>query len=244
MKKLMAVALTGFAVLSAAADDERVDRLWNWSPLGVGIAAPVQLPFTDTDIYGLRFGGFFGWSRDVFGIDAGVVGLNNGDLGGVQAGVFNWSSMDVYGIQLGALANVVNGTFDGIQFGTFNLVFTEPACGIQVGGVLNYDVALKGVQFAAINWESTYFSGWQIGGLANVVKEDCAGFSAGGLNYMNRFAGFQLGGVNLAEECVGLQLGLFNGANKLVGVQIGLLNLVGVDPLLNIPVLPIANASF
>ena len=50
--------------------------------------------------------------------------------------------------------------------------------------------------------------------------------------------------MNVADECVGLQIGVFNGVNKLSGLQIGVLNLICVDPLLNVPVLPVANASF
>lgn len=244
MKKLMAAALIGLAAFAAVAEDERVERSWRWSPLGVGIAAPIQLPFTDTDIYGLRFGGFFGWNRDVYGIDFGVVGKNDGEFAGVQANAFNWSAKGVSGIQFGALANVDHGNFHGVQLGTFNLVFAEPACGIQLGGVLNYNVSFSGVQAGLLNWETTNFAGWQIGGLANLVKEDGQGFSVGGFNCMNRFVGLELGAVNLAEEITGVQIGLFNGADKLSGVQIGLLNLVCVEPLFNVPVMPFVNASF
>ena len=244
MKKLMTVAFAVFAVCAAVAEDERIERSWGWSPLGIGIAAPIQLPFTDTDIYGLRLGGFLGRNRNVYGLDVGVVEMNSGEFAGIQSSAFSWSTRDFCGIQLGGLANVVHGGFHGIQLGSFNLVFAEPTCGIQLGGVLNFNVSVEGVQFGPINWETTNFAGWQVGGLANVVKEDCTGFSVGGLNYMNRFVGFQLGGVNLAEECVGLQLGVFNGANKLSGLQIGLLNLVCTEPLFNIPVMPVVNASF
>jgi hypothetical protein len=244
MKKLMTVAFLGLAALAACAEDGKVDRSWRWSPLGVGIAAPIQLPFTDTDIYGLRVGGIFGWNRNVYGLDTGVVSLNNGEFSGIQGSVFNWSSSDVYGIQAGALANVVHGSFYGIQVGTFNLVYVEPTCGIQIGGLFNYNGAFSGIQLAVLNWESTYFNGWQIGGFANVVKEDSAGFALGAVNYHNKIVGFQCGAVNVAEECTGLQLGLFNGANKISGVQIGVLNLICTEPLFSVPVMPVVNASF
>ena len=198
MKKLMSVVFLALTAFAAVAEEGRVERSWKWSPLGVGIAAPIQLPFTDTDIYGLRFGGLLGVNRNVYGIDAGLVEVSGGEF-----------------------------------------------CGIQLGGLLNYNVTLEGVQLGGLlNWQTSNFAGVQIGGLANIVKEDGVGFSVGGLNLMNRFVGVELGGVNLAEECVGLQLGIFNGANKLSGVQIGLLNLVCTDPLFNIPVMPVVNASF
>ena len=244
MKKLMTAALIGFAAFAAVAEDGMVDRPWAWSPLGVGIAAPIQLPLMSTDIYGLRLGGFFSRNYNVYGIDLGVVGMNNGDMDGIQANVFNWSSRDVTGIQIGALANVVHGSFGGIQLGAFNMVYTEPTLGIQLGGILNYDISFAGIQFGALNWDTTYFYGWQAAGLANVVREDAVGFAVAPINCMNRFVGFQLGAVNVADECVGLQIGVFNGVNKLSGLQIGVLNLICADPLLNVPVLPVANASF
>ena len=244
MKKLMTVAFIAFAACAAVAEDDRIDRPWGWSPLGVGVAAPIQLPFTDTDIYGLRFGGVFGRNRNVYGVDAGLVEMGGGDFAGIQASAFGWTARDAYGLQCAALANVVNGDFHGIQVGSFNFVFAEPACGIQVGGILNFNASFEGVQLGLLNWETSAFAGWQVGGLANVVKEDAAGFSVGALNFMNRFVGFQLGAVNLAEECTGLQLGVFNGVNKLSGLQIGVINLVCADPLLSVPVLPVANASF
>lgn len=245
MKKLMSVAFLALTAFAAVADEGRVERSWKWSPLGVGIAAPIQLPFTDTDIYGLRFGGLLGVNRHVYGIDAGLVEVSGGEFCGIQASVFSWTTSDAGGIQVGALANVVQRSFCGLQVSPFNLVFAEPTCGVQVGGLFNYNVAFEGVQFGGLlNWETSNFAGWQVGGLANIVKEDGVGFSVGGLNLMNRYVGFELGCVNLAEECVGLQLGLFNGANKLTGVQIGLLNLVCNEPLFNIPVMPVVNASF
>jgi len=244
MKKLMTVAIVALAACAAVAEDDRIERSWSWSPLGVGIAAPIQLPFTDTDIYGLRFGGVFGRNRNVYGIDAGIVEMSGGDFAGIQASAFSWSARDVGGLQFSAIANVVHGDFHGIQFGAFNIVFAEPTCGIQLGGVLNYNASMEGVQLALLNWETSAFAGWQVGGLANVVKEDAAGFSVGAINYMNRFVGFQLGAVNLAEECTGLQLGVFNAADSLSGLQIGVLNLVCAEPLFNVPVMPVVNASF
>ncbi|MBQ0031449.1 MAG: hypothetical protein KBT68_01465, partial [bacterium] len=63
--KAMAIALAvglGFNGLTNAED-----RAWAWSPLGIGIAAPIQLPFVESDVYGIRIGGLFGYNHDVYG---------------------------------------------------------------------------------------------------------------------------------------------------------------------------------
>ena len=244
MRKLMSVALVGLAAFAAVADEGRVDRSWEWSPLGVGIAAPLQLPFTDSSVYGLRFGGFFGRNYDVYGLDAGVGEMTEGEFAGIQASGFNWSSRSVYAVQFGGVANVVHGSFYGVQLGSVNLVFAEPFYGVQVGAIYNGNVSLGGIQLGTVNVDSSYFGGLQAGVLANVVKEDAEGLSVAVVNFMNRFTGLELGFVNAAEECTGVQIGAFNAADRLTGMQFGLLNLVCNDPLLNVPVMPVVNASF
>ena len=64
MKKstmMMAVALAIGLGVSAKAEE----RSWAWSPIGIGLAAPIQLPPVMSDVYGLRLGGFFGYHHDV-----------------------------------------------------------------------------------------------------------------------------------------------------------------------------------
>ena len=80
MKKSTVALVIGLAAgigfnTAARADD----RAWAWSPLGIGIAAPIQLPFMDSDIYGIRIGGLFGYNNDVYGIDAGVAEVCEGN---------------------------------------------------------------------------------------------------------------------------------------------------------------------
>ena len=72
--KAMAVALAvAFGLNGLANAAERTDeRSWKWSPLGIGLAAPVQLPFIESDVHGLRMGGLFGYNHDVYGLDVGV----------------------------------------------------------------------------------------------------------------------------------------------------------------------------
>ena len=87
MKKSITVAAAAMSVAFCLTTSVRADeRAWAWSPLGIGIAAPIQLPFMSTDIYGLRFGGIFGCNNDMFGLDAGLVEMSRGSVAGIQIG--------------------------------------------------------------------------------------------------------------------------------------------------------------
>ena len=81
MKKSVAVLLTGLVVgLGFVNASNADDRAWAWSPVGIGLAAPIQLPYMTTDVYGLRLGGFFGANNDVYGLDLGVAEYSAGDF--------------------------------------------------------------------------------------------------------------------------------------------------------------------
>lgn len=239
MKKCMVAALIGMAVgLGLARNAQAEERAWNWSPLGVGLAAPIQLPFTESDVYGLRLGGFFGNNNDVYGLDFGVAELCAGDFIGLQGSLFSWTEGRVRGVQLAALANVVNGNAAGVQLACVNTVWGE-AKGLQLG-VVNYDAAFAGVQFGLLDWNNSSSYGAQFG-VANANQDEFVGWSVAPVNYSLRYKGCQLGCVNSADEVTGCQIGVFNACNKLRGVQIGLLNLIASSSL---PVMVIANASF
>ena len=87
--KAMAIALAVGLGFNGLANAE--ERAWAWSPLGIGIAAPVQLPFIDSDVYGLRIGGLFGYNHDVYGIDAGVAEICSGNFAGLQVSALSWT---------------------------------------------------------------------------------------------------------------------------------------------------------
>ena len=240
MKKSMVSLLIGLAVgLGFANASQADDRAWSWSPLGIGLAAPLQLPFMESDVYGLRFGGFLGFNNDVRGIDLGVTELCTADFIGLQGALFTWTEGDVYGLQVGALANVVNSKTVGVQAGCVNADWGE-VTGLQLG-LINYDVAFAGLQLGGIvNWDTSASYGMQVG-LANCDQDEFRGWSAGLVNYSVKYTGFQLGCFNSADEVTGYQVGLVNACNKMRGVQVGLVNLICDGPL---PVMVIANASF
>ena len=233
-KTLFAVALAAGMVGFAKAED----RAWAWSPLGIGIAAPVQLPLVDSDVYGLRFGGLFGWNADVFGMDADVVALETGSMAGLQASAFSWTSDSVYGIQGAFLANVVDGNAFGLQAAFANVDWCE-VWGLQLGAI-DYCNSFHGLQAAALNWNNTPSHGWQAG-VANANQEEFTGLSVGAINYSLRLEGIQLGAINMADSMTGAQIGIINAVQRARGVQIGFVNMICEAPL---PIMIIANASF
>ena len=233
-KTLIAAALAAGIAGFAGAED----RAWAWSPLGIGIAAPLQLPFTDTDIYGLRFGGVFGWNAAVYGIDAGVASLETGSFSGIQGAAFTWASDSVYGIQLAAVANVVDGNVYGMQFAPVSVDWGD-VWGMQLG-VVDYCNSFHGVQFGALNWNNTQSHGWQVA-VANADQEEFVGCAIGAVNYSLRFTGCQIGAVNTADSFAGCQIGVVNAVQRMRGVQIGVVNMICESPL---PIMVIANASF
>lgn len=238
MKKCM-IAATLVAALGLVSNVRADERAWAWSPIGIGLAAPAQLPYVTTDIYGLRIGGLLGFNSAVRGLDCGVAELTTGDFVGLQLAAFTWTEGHVDGVQVGAIANVVSSDLLAAQFGAVNVVWGE-AAGLQVG-VVNYDAAsFTGAQIGGVNWVNSPSYGLEIG-VANCNQEDYVGWGLGGVNYATKFTGFACGVVNAAYDVTGYQLGLFNACEHLRGVQIGLVNMITTSKL---PIMVIANASF
>lgn len=235
MKKALFAAVLAAGAAGLAGAEERA---WDWSPLGIGIAAPLQIPFTDSDVCGIRLGGFFSWNADMFGVDAGVVSLETGSMAGIQWSAFTWTAEGAYGVQCAGLANVVDGNVYGIQVAPVNVDWSD-VWGLQVG-LVDYCGSFNGIQFAGMNWNNTPSYGWQTA-LVNANQEEFAGLSAGAVNYSTRLVGCQVGLVNCADSSTGLQVGVVNAAQRAHGVQIGFVNMICEGPL---PVMVVANASF
>lgn len=209
------------------------------TPLSIGIASPIQLPGSEWRVWGLRFGGFYGSSHEVIGIDAGVCGNTTIGMTGIQLTGFNRVQGDVRGIQFGLVANSDRLDVRGVQAGTVN--WDQGSLGGVQLGILNIDAAFYGVQLGFLNWDGGLSYGAQ-GGFVNVNVNEFTGASFGIVNKSDRMTGFQMGLVNLIDKVgSGLQLGLFNGAAKFEGVQIGLLNVIQNSTL---PIMPFLNANF
>lgn len=235
MKKTFFAAAIAAGVIGFARAE---DRSWAWSPIGLGIAAPLQVPFTDSDVYGLRFGGFFGYNADVFGLDVDVVALETERFAGVQGSAFSWTSDCAYGVQAAFLANVVDGDVFGLQTASVNVDWGD-VWGLQLG-VVDYCNSFHGIQFGGLNWNNTTSHGWQTA-VANADQEEFTGFSAGAINYSLRLVGCQVGLVNFADSMTGVQIGVVNAVQRARGVQIGFINMICEGQL---PIMVVANASF
>ena len=235
MKKTLFAAVLAAGVVGFAKAD---DRAWAWSPLGIGIAAPVQLPFVDSDIYGLRLGGFFGWNAEMFGLDASVVSLETENMAGIQCAAFTWTSESAYGIQGSLVANVVDGNVYGLQASAVNVDWGD-VWGAQLG-IVDYCNSFHGIQLSALNWNNMTSHGGQAA-VVNANQDEFVGFSAGVINYSMKSTGCQLGVFNFADSMTGCQIGVINAAQRARGVQIGFINMICEAPL---PIMIVANTSF
>lgn len=235
-KPLLAITLCLTIGFSAAADD----RDWPWSPIGIGLAAPLQFPFMDSDVYGLRLGGFLGYNHDVYGVGLSVAEMATGTFAGFQASALSWTEGDFYGVQLGALGNVVESRGLALQLGLVN-VDKDDFGGVQLG-LVNYDVGFAGLQLGGIvNWNNSACCGLELG-LVNANQDEYIGCAFGGLvNYASKFRGLGCSFVNVAYEVTGVQIGVFNACDRLHGVQFGLINMICESKL---PIMVLANAWF
>jgi hypothetical protein len=237
MKKSMICAIAALAAGFVFAEDDSAGN--DVSPLGVSLVAPLQDPFIEDDVCGLRLNLLMAMNNDVCGLDLGLVGINNGCMKGMQLNAFNWVNGDVDALQIGVLANVSRGDVAALQAGLFNVVSGDVK-GMQLS-LVSYEDSFAGLQLAGVlNWNAADSVGAQFA-LGNADIENFDGFSCGALNWAFSMTGFQLGLFNFSEEAVGLQLGVFNAANDMTGFQIGLVNLICESPL---PVMTVVNAKF
>ncbi|MBQ9693339.1 MAG: hypothetical protein IJV69_01095 [Kiritimatiellae bacterium] len=100
----------------------------NTTPLSLGILAPVQLPWGDWNVRGLRLSPIYGRCENLTGLDIGLWNTVNADAIGLQLGLVNTASR-VRGLQIGFFNGVAY--LKGLQIGVIN--YAEGARGIQIG---------------------------------------------------------------------------------------------------------------
>lgn len=220
------------AVPAVAQDTIPEEGPIGWTPVAIGLATPVQLPWglNRWDVYGLDLNIFYSDAPTMYGLDIGglatltrtemigleVGGLANvaldGDVYGLRATLgFNYAKANVYGADLGlaAFRDAFYG-FDAHLLGSFQ----RTGCGFQVGGL------------ATIATEESH--GVNIAGLSNIAKTARGLQCAFIFNYTEELHGAQIGLVNFTTMCP-------------FGFQIGLVNIIMQN---QIPVLPIVNGYF
>lgn len=226
---IVAAALA--ASVPAFAEEAEVEEgAIGWTPVAIGLASPVQLPWGSHrwDVFGVNLGLFWTDAPKVYGLDVtGLASATRDDLCGLKvAGLCNWNSADVYGFRATAGGNFCWGTEYGVDIGLFAV--RKKMWGVDLELVGSYQEEFHGVQ---------------IGGLANVSTE--LSYGAGialGCNWAPKMYGFDFAIFNYTRELHGCQLGIVNYATECPwGFQIGLVNIIMDN---SWKVLPIVNGFF
>ncbi len=228
---VMAVALAAVAPAFAEELEEEDVGSYGWSPIAIGLASPVQLPWGHAkwDVYGFNLGLFYFGAPEMYGLGIGGLGaLTTGDFAGWEiSGLMNYNARDVWGLRTTLGANICRGTVRGADVGAFG----------YRNSIVGFDCELLG------SIENDML-GCQIGGLANLMKNESYGCAvAVGVNIAQVAYGCQVAGIfNMAQELHGCQIGLVNFAERCPwGFQVGLVNFIMDN---TVKVLPIVNAYF
>lgn len=223
----LAAVAPAFANDDAAAEREAV----GWTPVAIGIATPVQLPWglNRWDVYGLDLNVLYSDAPRVYGLDiGGLAAVVRDDMMGLQiSGLFNFNLKDVYGMRVTLGLNLSRGNTYGWDTG---LIAFRDSC--------------YGVDIEFLGAAQREMVGLQIGGLANVSSVGSCGLTIAGLTNIAKSArGCQIAmAFNMTEELRGCQIGLVNYTEICPnGFQIGLVNIVMQNKL---KVLPIINGYY
>ena len=233
MAKCLAVVAAVFAMSSAAMAEEEEGAV-GWTPVAIGLASPVQLPWgmARWDVFGVDLGLLYTDAPKMYGLDLALGGCTTRDDAGglIVGGLFNYSSedKDVYGLRATLGANISRGTVYGVEAGTF--AYRHDIWGLDFELAGNFQDNVTGGQFS---------------GLANITTEQSYGltFAFGGNIATKKAYGCQAAVVfNMAEELHGAQIAFVNYARECPwGFQIGLINIIMDN---KIKVLPIVNGYF
>ncbi len=231
ISKICVAALAAGVAFSASAKLKPGEESVGWSPIIIGIATPVQMPWD------------FNW--DVFGLDVNVAYADANKVGGLEvalggsvartymvgaqvAGLCSYADCNAYGLQV-AVCDLCFQDFYGLQASAFT--YSRSMYGLQanlLGAIAQDDVyGLRVSGLGSLNDGTTH--GVEIAGLANITRE---------------VEGVQLAlGYNHAEKLHGCQVALVNYArtSSTSAFQIGLVNIIRDNV---VPVLPLVNGCF
>lgn len=229
--KIGLAALALAAVAPAFALETEDEGPVGYTPVAIGLATPVQLPWglNRWDVYGLDLNLFYSDAPAMVGIDIGGLAtmVRNETKALVVGGLANLALDDVYGMRV-----------------TFGLNYARKEVYGWDTGLFGLRDKIYGLDLEFLGSFQTASCGLQVGGLATVATEESHGVNIAGI-------------TNLAKVAKGLQLALlFNGTEELHGCQIALVNYTEACPagfqigLINImmqnvcPVLPFVNGYF
>ena len=239
MKKSLKFGLAALAVAAVtpvfAAEEEEAATEYEaigWTPIAIGIASPVQLPWGRAvwDVFGLDLNILYSDAPKMYGLGIGGIAMaTRDDMMGLQiSALCNWATKDVGGMRVTLGGNIAYGNTYGVEGGLF---------GYRQGEFWGWDTEFLG------SYED-YMWGLEIAGICNITMEQSYGAAiAIGGNYAKKAYGLQLGAVfNFTDELHGCQIGLVNYARECPwGFQICLVNMI-MDK--SIKALPIVNGYF
>jgi hypothetical protein len=135
-------------------------------PIQLSLLAPVQLVPEEESVRGVRLTLLYGKNASVTGVDLALIANHTTrDFLGVQFGLVGYAERNFTGAQLNWGVNVVEGAFEGLQWGFVNSA--RNGRGVQVAAV-NHADRFRGLQIALVNYAET-LDGVQLG-LVNIIR--------------------------------------------------------------------------
>ena len=168
MKTLFSVFFLAAAMSVKGAPVAPAQDGGSYTPFMLSFASPLEVPFRDFDVGGLRLSIIYGECRNFDGLDLGLASRATGHGNGLQSCAINIIDGDGVGLQANWLVGFVKGEYDGFQVGLVN--YAQKAQALQIGALFNGADYMQGVQIGLINVARTMV-GVQIG-LVNVIQDN------------------------------------------------------------------------
>lgn len=229
---IAAAAVAAISTASAASEAEDTEQgvgAIGWTPVQVGLFAPVSIPWGfDWDVKGFELDIFYAEAVKLQGLSlSGIATRTRDEMKGVSiAGLCNWNEEDAYGLNATIGVNLAFKNMYGVNVGLFSMA--QHMDGINLNFVGAHQLGFRGVE---------------IGGLCNFTYGEFKGVDVAlGLSMTQELKGLSMGGINVTRKLTGAQIGFFNIADECpCGLQLGLVNIIMDN---KIKVLPITNFYF
>ncbi len=141
------------------------------SPAMLALVTPLQVPWPEYDVGGLRINLLYGTCCNFDGLDFGVVGVARNHANGWLVNVVSVASGDGLGLNTGAV-NFFGGDFKGLQIGAANWIDSGDMFQI---GAYNGGNDVQGLQIGVIN-TANKMQGVQIGFVNIIANSDVSFF--------------------------------------------------------------------
>lgn len=174
VSKAVLAWVAGVAVATAVSGQEAAPAVKGtaapgpYTPIMLSFASPLEVPFRDSDVGGLRVSAIYGECHNFDGLDLGLASRATGHANGLQSSAINIVDGDGIGLQGNWIVGFVKGEYDGLQVGGVN--YAKNMQGLQIGLLYNGSEYMQGVQIGFINF-ARQMVGVQIG-VVNVVQDN------------------------------------------------------------------------